>query len=127
VENALAVLVVDDEPDLRAIMQRVLTMRGYRVMTAGGVAEAVDAAEHRADPPDLLVTDVRMADGLGTDLARRLRERWPGLPVLFVSGLSRDRASAEGLIDDGFLLEKPFNPRQLSEAAAEALASRQRQ
>ncbi len=124
-EKPFAVLVVDDEPDLRAIMQRVLTMRGYRVITAGGVVEAVDAAEHEADPLDLLITDVRMPDGLGTDLARRLRERWPGLPVLFVSGVSRHRASAEGLVDDGSLLEKPFNPRQLSEAAAEVLASRQ--
>jgi DNA-binding response OmpR family regulator len=117
-----AILAVDDESDLCALMERILSRRGYTVTTALGVADALARLDGMPDGPDLLITDVNMPDGRGSDLARRVRDRHDDVAVLFVSGYSRDRAVADGLIgDDSNLLEKPFNPTQLVAAAAAAL------
>ena len=118
------ILAVDDEPDLRMVIERILSNSGYRVRVAGGVGEALTLLDTLEDFPDLLVTDVRMPDGVGAQLAGLVRRDHPGLPVLYVSGYPEDRARAEGLIVDGFVLEKPFRPVQLSAAVAEALSSR---
>jgi len=120
-----AVLAVDDEPDLCTLMDRILSRRGYHVTTAGGVSAALAELDAMPAVPDLLITDVNMPDGRGAELAGALRGRHRDVVVLYVSGYSRDRAVAEGLIeqdDDSPLLEKPFNPAQLAEAAAAALA-----
>jgi DNA-binding NtrC family response regulator len=118
-----AILAVDDEPDLRTLMERILKRRGYEVTTASGVTEALAELDTMPEQPDLLITDVSMPDGRGSDLVEHLRRRHAGVTVLYVSGYSRERAVAEGLIDAASpLLEKPFNPTQLAEAAAAALA-----
>ncbi len=117
-----AILAVDDEPDLCTLMRRILSRRGYAVHTAGGVQAALAELDAMPGRPDLLITDINMPDGRGADLAERVRRRHGDVMVLYVSGYPRDRAVAEGLIsDDSPLLEKPFNPVQLAEAAAAAL------
>jgi DNA-binding NtrC family response regulator len=117
-----AILAVDDESDLCALMDRILSRRGYTVTTAVGVADALATLDRMPSRPDLLITDVNMPDGRGSDLAERIRSEHGGIAVLYVTGYSRDRAVAEGLIaDDSNLLEKPFNPTQLADAAAAAL------
>jgi DNA-binding NtrC family response regulator len=117
-----AVLAVDDEPDLRALMERILTRRGYAVTTAGGVADALASLERMAAQPAVLITDISMPDGRGADLAEQVRQRHGAVGVLYVSGYTRERAVADGLIPaDGAMLEKPFNPTQLAEAVAAAL------
>jgi CheY-like chemotaxis protein len=123
-ERQQLILAVDDEPDLRMVIERILSRGGYRVEVAGGVAEALRLLDTLEDFPDLLITDVHMPDGVGAQLAELARRQRPGLPVLYVSGYPEDRARAESLIGDGFVLEKPFRPAQLSGAVAEALASR---
>ena len=117
-----AILAVDDEIDLCVLMHRILSRRGYAVTTAGGVAEALAKLDAMPAGPDLLITDVNMPDGCGSELAARVRERVGPIGVLYVSGHTRDRAVADGLIGaDSPLLEKPFNPAQLADAAAAAL------
>jgi CheY-like chemotaxis protein len=123
-ERRQLILAVDDEPDLRMVIERILSKSGYRVAVAGGVREALTLLDTLEDFPDLLVTDIRMPDGVGAQLAELVRRQRPGLPVLYVSGYPEDRARAESLIVDGFALEKPFRPAQLLGAVAEALSSR---
>jgi DNA-binding response OmpR family regulator len=119
-----AVLAVDDEPDLRVLMQRILSRRGYPVTIAAGVVEALAELDAMAELPSLLITDINMPDGRGLDLAQQVRKRRAGVAVLYVSGYTRDRAVAEGLIDGASpMLEKPFNPGQLVEAVSAALGN----
>jgi DNA-binding NtrC family response regulator len=122
-----AVLAVDDEPDLRTLMDRILTRRGYTVTTAGGVVEALASLARMPAPPDLLITDLSMPDGRGTDLADEARQRNSAMGVLYVSGYSRERAVSDGMIPaDGSLREKPFKPAQLAAAVEEALVRQPR-
>ena len=123
-EPGQLILAVDDEPDLRVVIERILSRSGYRVRVAGGVRDALTVLDSLDGFPDLLVTDIRMPDGMGAQLAELVRRQRPGLPVLYVSGYPEDRARAEGLIADGLVLEKPFRPAQLSDAVAQALSSR---
>jgi len=114
-----AVLLVEDEPPLLRLAARALRGAGFEVVTAGCAAEALELLESSETAPAALVSDVVMPGMDGLALAGQLRARWPGLPVLLVSGyaeaaLGRDLA-AEGLR----LLAKPYG---LSELVAELRA-----
>jgi hypothetical protein len=118
IADVATILAVDDEPDLRRVIERILTRCGHRVAAATGVADALRVLDSLDDDPDLLLTDVRMPDGTGADLAIEVRRRRPGTPVLYVSGLPADRVPT-GASES--MLEKPFNPAQLAEAVDRAL------
>jgi PAS domain S-box-containing protein len=116
------VLVVDDKRSMRSLLRDVLEAGEYEVLTASSCAKAV-----ALDPnlqPDLLLIDVHLQDGLGTELAETLNERWPDLPALFCSGLPADHLEAKGIrLPAGRpLLVKPFRPTELLAAVREALA-----
>jgi len=116
------VLLVEDEDELRRLVARELSWRGYRVMEAPGGAEALEVASSLGDQVDLLVTDVVMPEMSGVELSRRLSERWPSLPVLFVSGhLQGGRAVREHLAEGSELLAKPFTPDELARRVRQVL------
>lgn len=79
------ILVVDDEPDLRFLMRRILTGAGHQVVEAGNGEVALDAV--RKAPPDLVVTDMMMPVMDGVELIRRLRAdpATVSIPILSVS------------------------------------------
>ncbi|HIJ61321.1 MAG TPA: response regulator [Rhodospirillaceae bacterium] len=78
------ILLVDDEPEALRTMGAYLDELGYRVSRAESGNAAFDL--YRADPADLVVTDIRMPDGDGEDLVRRLRNQAPALPIIVVTG-----------------------------------------
>jgi CheY-like chemotaxis protein len=81
----LHVLVVDDDPAVRVGTRFVLDDRGARVSVAADPAEALASA--LADRPDAALVDLRLGRGdSGLQLALRLRERWPGLVLILISG-----------------------------------------
>jgi CheY-like chemotaxis protein len=92
---ARTVLVVDDTPDTRSTLARLLRLHGYRPVTAGGGAAALAAVE--ADAPDLMVLDLTMADMHGFDVLRRLRgdPRHRHLPIVMFTAVSDARLAAE--------------------------------
>jgi PAS domain S-box-containing protein len=112
------VLLAEDEDGLRALNARVLEALGYRVLAASNAADAPALLERQPAPPDLLVTDVVMPGASGRELARRLRDRHPGIRVLYVSGYAEDAS-----VDDDAFLQKPFTPERLSEKVAELLTA----
>ena len=116
------VLLVEDDAAVRAILGRQLAGLGWRVVErSSGTAAAAAAAAGDLAQPDLLVTDVRMPGVQGPDLARRLRATWPGLPVLFITGLA-DEVDADPDESWMHVLTKPFDVGQLGRAIETTLA-----
>lgn len=104
------VLVVDDYPGVRLLVDEVLSDEGYDVIPAEGPDEALELFARAGGSFDLLVTDVSMPRMSGTDLARQLRHGDARLRVLFMSGMSRDVID----LDAGArFLAKPFEPDEL--------------
>lgn len=120
------ILVVDDEPAVRRVAVRVLERSGWRVLQAPDAAGALAQVE-RHGAPHLLLTDLTMPGLGGGALARRMRERWPALPVIFMSGYSVEELRRQG---NGCpveaLLQKPFGPEELVAKVATALVALER-
>jgi two-component system cell cycle sensor histidine kinase/response regulator CckA len=106
------VLVVEDEPTVRDLVERYLRTAGYDVLVANDPPHALELAEERTI--DLLVTDVVMPIMGGDVLAQRLRELQPTVRVLYISGYPDD-ARTEGVprVSNSVLLPKPFTPQVL--------------
>ncbi len=108
--GAALVLVVEDEPDVRDILEYLFAAEGYRVVAVGS-AEAAWSAVKR-DRPDVVVLDVELPDESGLSFCRRVRPL--GIPVIMVSSHDRDDEVVAGLetgADD--YVRKPFNNREL--------------
>jgi two-component system cell cycle sensor histidine kinase/response regulator CckA len=120
----MTVLVVEDEPAVRAVVVRSLERGGFRVLQASDAAVALQVAD-REGRPDLVLTDLMMPGIGGAELGRRLKARWPGLPVLFMSGYSAEDLRGQGLLDpDGVTIQKPFKPDVLLRSVQAGLTGR---
>ncbi|GII21006.1 response regulator [Planosporangium mesophilum] len=115
------ILAVDDEADLLEAVRRVLSRRGHTVLTAGGPAEALEVCRTHPGRIDLLLTDVRMPGGSGTDLAAQVAQVRPDLSVLYMSGLHDTADDQPGV--PRRMVAKPFTPASLGEAVDSALAA----
>ncbi|MEA3246239.1 MAG: PAS domain S-box protein [Gemmatimonadota bacterium] len=116
------ILVVEDDEQVRRIVVTALRDRGYTVFEAGDGEAALALAAARDEAPDLVVTDVIMPRVNGRQLVSALRDRWPGLRVLFTSAYAMDDTTGRPVTDlPGLLLRKPFVPSELGAAVAEAL------
>ncbi|MBO0698677.1 MAG: PAS domain S-box protein [Zavarzinella sp.] len=116
------VLLVEDEDLVRSLATRVLEARGYRVFAAPSAADALDLHARTADPVDLVVTDVVMPGLGGRQLAERLRERQPGLRVLFMSGYTTDEVLRQGIQEEEeHFIQKPFTPDSLARKVRDVL------
>ena len=98
-DQTQAILVVEDDPDLRAVHSEILSQEGYAVLTAADGVEALEITE-RADPPSMILLDLRMPRMNGWDLVRRLRQRagWRDVPIVVVAAHYRiaDEAATIG-------------------------------
>ena len=105
------VLIVDDEPAILTVLERVLETDGHEVITADTGAKAVDLAVTGA--PDLVILDLRLPDIDGIELTKVLR-RWLQVPILILSGFNEEARKVEAL-DSGAddYLQKPFGLAEL--------------
>jgi CheY-like chemotaxis protein len=109
VQGTESVLVVEDDPNVREVVVRALRGNGYRVLVAASGQEVRDVSGAQAADLDLLVADVIMPGQGGREVAEELRRRRPGLPVLFISGYTRDTFAEGGELTPGTaFLPKPF-------------------
>jgi len=108
------VLLVDDDATLRMALTRYLEKRGYAVQSAESGSEALRLFE--SDPPDLVVSDVMMAEMDGYEFCRRLRGSRSGqlVPFIFLSSRGEVDARVQGhsMGADDYLI-KPFEPKEL--------------
>jgi two-component system cell cycle sensor histidine kinase/response regulator CckA len=108
------VLVAEDDAVVRTMVKRLLQEAGFEVRTARHGDEALGMAIRGSGPFDLVVTDVRMPVMDGWELGRRLRERWPDLPLLFISGYDVElSAGSRRAGPRQALLRKPFDLDEL--------------
>lgn len=103
------VLVVDDEQGLRELICRTLRAEGFRTMEAGHGGEALELMEAAPDPVDLVVTDVVMPEMDGRELGRRVENRWPQVPILYISAYDVNDIFRRGCPRSSApFLQKPF-------------------
>ena len=118
---AATILVVEDEPAVRALVVSTLERAGYRVMVAASPAEAVALNEGLDAPIDLLLTDLIMPGGNGQALAERLLQKRPAMRVMMMSGYGAGLGPIPP--DAAFhFIAKPFGRDELTAAVALILA-----
>ena len=109
------VLVVEDQAEVRGYAAAALRAYDYQVIEAANAEEALMLCERECERINLILTDVVMPSMSGRDLADRLKRRWPGIKVLFMSGYTDDTVVHHGVLEkDAEFIQKPFSPDQLA-------------
>jgi PAS domain S-box-containing protein len=116
------VLVVEDEETVGAVVCKVLTRSGYRVLHAQRPSRALELFATLAEPVHLVITDVVMPEMSGPELAERLRAIRPEMPVLFTSGYTEFAGASAEVFSSGLdFLPKPFAPETLMRRVRQVL------
>lgn len=109
------ILAVDDDGAILGLLGKILKPLGFQVLSASGGQEALEIVGKFEGKVDLLVSDVVMPEMAGPELAVLLRERYPDMDVIFISGFMKPGLMPplfEGR-EPGFL-QKPFTPSELT-------------
>lgn len=116
------ILLVEDELNVRHLVNRVLSGRGYAVLEAQNVAHAEEIAASHTGPIHLLLSDIVMPGLSGPDLAQRIVARRPDVRVLYISGFASQLGTAYGSLSAGItILHKPFTPEKLMRTVRDCL------
>jgi two-component system cell cycle sensor histidine kinase/response regulator CckA len=117
------VLVVEDESNVRAPICRVLRNLGYFVLEAGNGKEALKVMEEYHSPVHLVITDIMMPEMDGAELVGMLRDWYPRMRVLFISGVSPQYLDADraATVRGCAFLAKPFSLDVLAKQVREVL------
>ena len=111
----LSVLVVDDDPTVRAVLTALLGFDGVDIATATDGPSAVAMAED--EPPDVVLLDVNLPGMDGFEVCRRLKERAPEKPVVMLTARSSvDDERTGSAVGANAFLRKPFSPLELLDA-----------
>jgi CheY-like chemotaxis protein len=107
------ILVADDEPSILQYIEHVLQAANYRVVTATTVEEAWKIVQRQQAEIELVLTDIVMPGSIdGQDLAKRVHQLDPALPVVFITGAFSETDAAM-MVEKQLLLRKPFFPKDL--------------
>jgi len=110
-----SILIVEDEPQLLSLGEKILSRAGYKVILASSGEEAIQLMDDIQHPIDLLFTDVILPGIDGVDCARHFLKSHPEGTILFTSGYADDRLQATGLdIPNINLISKPYNAKALT-------------
>ncbi len=114
------VLVVEDDPNVRRLIARILRTQGYTVLEAGGSRDAIELCRTDSRRPDLLISDIVMPRMNGHELAAQLKKQFSGLKILFVSGYGEgEHRRTVPLAPQTPFLQKPFTTYDLSRKVRE--------
>jgi DNA-binding response OmpR family regulator len=117
------ILLVDDEPQVVALVREMLAREGYTVLGAGDGEEALKTFDANQNEIDLLLTDIVMPQLNGRELADRIKAKRPGLRVLYMSGFMKEAIlKYYGISITGIpFLQKPFTRETLAKKVREVL------
>jgi PAS domain S-box-containing protein len=116
------ILLIEDEEMVRNLAVNILQERGYRVLAALNGEEAIEFAESHAGAIDMMITDVVMPRMNGKQIAERVSNFRPGIPVLYMSGYTDEAIVHHGVIEAGTnFIEKPFTSGGLASKIREIL------
>ena len=118
------VLVVDDEPLVHVIASRVLERYGFDLLNAADGVEAIEILALAQRAPTLVISDLRMPRMNGAELGQWLSDRYPAVPVLYVSGFMDELPPPSAVPAAQSYLAKPFTPEMLL-AQVRALCGRE--
>lgn len=120
------ILLVEDEAVVRNMIEQMLKVDGYEVIAAKNGAEAISLVEASSSPIDIMITDVVMPEISGPELVLRVKETYPDIRVLFMSGyIDDDIFPPDHDLDNTHFIQKPFNPSIFAEKVRSILDSRQ--
>ncbi len=118
------ILIVDDDPHVRQMLERVLRKAGHDVETAENGQEALQV--HRERPADMIVTDIIMPEKEGLETITELRKSFPAVRIIAISGGGRigpaQYLKMAEILGADRTFSKPFNPSELIAAVEELLA-----
>lgn len=117
------ILLVEDDPQILELLKRRLERAGYRVLAASLGSAAIAMAMDHAEAIHLLVTDLQMPDLSGREVATLLREQFPDLPALFLSGQVFEASPGDSPQQSISYLQKPFKSRDLLAKVREMIDS----
>ena len=121
-ETGESILLVEDDGDLRAYVTEILRGLGYRVRAVPDAAGAMAVLRETRQRIDLLLTDVVMPGRNGRELGREAQKLRPGLPVLYMTGYSRNAVVHHGRLEEGVeLLQKPIAQHVLANRVRDLL------
>ncbi len=113
------ILVVDDEKPLRELIERILRKEGYEVLEAATTKEALKLIQEA----DLLLLDLRLPDGDGLELLRRIRRVDEGLPIIIITAYGSLKSLVDAMALNAYhYIPKPFNIGTIKETVKEALS-----
>lgn len=117
------ILVIDDEPTAVDLLRRILELDGYEVLEAANGIEGLELFRHNAC--DLVITDMVMPKKDGLQIILDLRDNYPDLPIIAISGggtISKERYLAvAGYLDKVITIAKPFTIKTIQKAVATLL------
>jgi len=106
------ILIIDDDLDICTLLNRFLTRKGYVVVTANSGQSGISLAE--AEKPGVILTDFRLGDMEGSEVVQQIRERWPHIPVLVMTGYSDIRMAVNVMKLGAFdYITKPIIPDEI--------------
>ena len=108
----MTILVIEDDSSVLSLVQRLLTAKGYTILTAHDPKDAEVVLARHGKLPDLLLTDIILGGETGVEYARSLKEAHPRLKIIFMTGLAH-RAPAALRTGLGPVLHKPFGADEL--------------
>ncbi|WP_319486482.1 response regulator [uncultured Cohaesibacter sp.] len=117
------ILLTEDDDGVRMFVQRALMMDGHDVKTAEDGTDALDLLVEHKGSFDLLLTDIRMPEMDGIELAKSAAGSWPEMTILMMTGYADQRERGEGLaaiVHD--VVSKPFSLAEIRRAVREALS-----
>jgi CheY-like chemotaxis protein len=124
----MKILVIDDEPEARDLLRRLLEKDGHSVITAGSGQEGISIFEDallQQNPFDLVITDFGMPQMNGGQVAKAIKSLSPSTPIILFSGWdSRGNADSEVLSMIDCLLDKPTTGQELRLAIKRVIAQR---